>query len=251
MSTPVPGPETLEVPTPHGPGRLTLHRAVDGGERTDDRADDRTGGAAGPARVATLLLSHGAGAGTDTHDLRALAERLPAAGVEVALLDQPWRVAGRRLATAPPTLDDGLRAAAALLAGRPLLVGGRSAGARSAARCARDLGAAGCLALAFPLHPPGRPERSRLTELLGAGVPTLVCQGERDASGRPEELRPDLPPSGVELVVVPDADHGLHVPKRSPLGPEGVADLLVSHVASWVRRVVGAAGTPGTPGTPR
>ncbi len=81
-------------------------------------------------------------------------------------------------------------------------------------------------------------------------MPTLVCQGERDASGRPEELRPDLPPSGVELVVVPDADHGLHVPKRSPLGPEGVADLLVSHVAAWVRRVVGAAGTPGTQAPP-
>src|SRR3982751_5737259 len=105
-----------------------------------------------PARGATvtLLLSHGAAQGVDTRDLSALAAALPRQGVTVALFEQPWRVAGNKIAAAPRTLDIGLRAAAASLRPRsPLVVGGRSAGARSAARCATGLGAVGCLALAF------------------------------------------------------------------------------------------------------
>ena len=114
-------------------------------------------------------------------------------GVTVVRFEQPWRVAGGKVATPPPTLDAALVAAAEQLRTRtPLVVGGRSAGARSAARTARSLGASGCLALSFPLHPPGRPEKSRLDELLGAGVPTLVVQGENDPFGRPEEF-----PDGV------------------------------------------------------
>ncbi len=165
--------------------------------------------------LATLLLSHGAGNGIESHDLAALMAQLPGSGVTVAGFDQPWRVAGRKIATAPPTLDVGLRAASAALAATgPLIVGGRSAGARSAARCARDLGAVGCLAISFPLHPPGRPERTRHDELASAGVPTLLVQGERDAMGRPEEF-PAL--AGVRLEVVPWADHGLKVAKASGL----------------------------------
>src|SRR5690242_12766294 len=124
--------------------------------------------------IATVLLSHGAGNGIDTRDLEALADHLPRNGVTVVRLEQPWKVAGRKVATPPATLDDGLVAAADRLRTRtPLVVGGRSAGARSAARCAKRLAASGCLALAFPLHPPGKPESSRLHELRAARVPTL------------------------------------------------------------------------------
>lgn len=210
-----------EVATPHGPGRLVVAR--------------------GRSASATLLLSHGAGVGIDTRDLEALAEALPRHGVAVARFEQPWRVAGRKVATAPPTLDDGLRAAAAALAPRgrrtPLVVGGRSAGARSAARCAADLGALGCLALAFPLHPPGRPERTRLAELEGSGVPTLVVQGERDTMGRPEEF-PDPLPDHVDLTVVPGADHGFKVPARGDCSEEDAMALLVECTLEWLVREV-------------
>lgn len=204
------------VPTAYGDGRLDLH----------------------PARGAsvTLLLSHGAGNGVEARDLAALAAALPAQGVSVALFEQPWRVAGRKVASPPPTLDVGLAAAHRVLRCRgPLVVGGRSAGARSAARSATSLGAVGCLALAFPLHPPGRPEKSRVDELLGAGVPTLVVQGERDSMGTPEEF-----PEDVDLTVVPAADHGLRVPARGPLTQAQALDLVVEATLEWlVREVTG------------
>jgi len=183
---------------------------------------------------ATLLLSHGAGAGIDTRDLEALARFLPRQGITVVRLEQPWRVAGRRLATAPATLDEALVAASDTLRVRtPLVVGGRSAGARSAARCARQLGARGCLALSFPLHPPGRPERSRLAELRDARVPTLVVQGEKDPMGRPEEF-----PDDVDLCVVPGADHGLKVPARGALSQDEAMALVVEATLEWVVREV-------------
>ena len=209
-------PSEQQVATPHGDGRLVVYPAS--------------------SAVATLVLSHGAGNGIEARDLAALAAALPAQGFTVALFEQPWRVAGRKIATAPPTLDAGLTAAVEHLApGAPFVVGGRSAGARSAARCARALGAAGCLALAFPLHPPGRPEKSRLAELTGAGVPTLVVQGERDSMGAPEEF-----PEDVDLTVVPAADHGLKVPKTGPLDQAGALDLVVESTLEWmVREVVG------------
>jgi predicted alpha/beta-hydrolase family hydrolase len=187
--------------------------------------------------LATLLLSHGAGAGIETRDLAALARHLPRQGITVVRLEQPWRVAGRRLATAPATLDEALVAASDTLRVRtPLVVGGRSAGARSAARCARHLGARGCLALSFPLHPPGRPERSRLSELREAGVPTLVIQGERDPMGRPEEF-----PDDVDLCVVPGADHGLKVPARAALSQDETLALVVEATLEWVVRGVTGA----------
>jgi uncharacterized protein len=210
------------VPTPYGDGRLVVHRA--------------TG-----RRVATLLLSHGAGNGIEARDLAALAADLPGQGVAVALFEQPWRVAGRRIATAPPTLDVGLTAALARLRPRPpFVLGGRSAGARSAARSAARLGAAGCLALAFPLHPPGRPHSSRLGELealYDQGVPTLVVQGERDPMGRPEEF-----PDSTELAVVPAADHGFKVPVGGPLSQGDALALVVEASLEWIVREV--AGNP-------
>ena len=134
--------------------------------------------------VATLLLGHGAGGGVDARDLAALAAALPRNGISVVRVEQPWRVAGKKVAPRPEVLDECFVAAADKLRVRtPLVVGGRSAGARSAARTARELGASGYVALAFPLHPPGRPERSRLEELEAVTVPTLVVQGERDPFG--------------------------------------------------------------------
>jgi predicted alpha/beta-hydrolase family hydrolase len=192
--------------------------------------------------VATLLLSHGAGNGIDTPDLEALAVHLPRNGITVVRLEQPWKVAGRRIATAPATLDDALVAAADQLRVRtPLVIGGRSAGARSAARCARSLGAVGCLALAFPLHPPGRPDKSRLSELQGARLPTLVVQGERDPMGRPDEF-----PDDVDLAVVPSADHGFHVPVRGDLSRDEAMGIVVEAALEWiVREVIGTGnGSP-------
>ena len=213
-------PTVRSVETPHGEGRLHVRRAR--------------------RPIATLLLSHGAGGGVEARDLVALAAALPGQGVSVVLLEQPWRVAGRRIATPPASLDAGLRAAAAASRSRtPLVVGGRSAGARSAARCASSLGAVGCLALSFPLHPPGRPEKSRADELAGAGVPVLVVQGERDPMGRPEEFPADLP--DLDMAVVPGADHGLKVPARAPLSQDEAMEIVVESTLEWlVREVVGS-----------
>lgn len=210
------------VTTEYGEGRLVVRRAR--------------------RPLATLLVSHGAGGGIEARDLVALADHLPGQGISVARFEQPWRRAGKKVASAPATLDVGLRAAAGALRVRtPLVVGGRSAGARSACRTATDLGAAGCLALSFPLHPPGRPERSRLDELAGAGVPTLVVQGERDPFGRPEEF-PDPLPGPTDLTVVPAADHGLAVPKRGPLTEADAMAIVVEATLEWiVREVVGNA----------
>ncbi|WP_200304991.1 alpha/beta hydrolase family protein [Streptomyces adelaidensis] len=185
-----------------------------------------------------LAVSHGAGGGVEARDLRALAAVLPAHGVTVALVEQPWRVAGKKLAPAPRTLDTGWRGLWPALAkpGLPVIAGGRSAGARVACRTATELGAAAVLALSFPLHPPGRPEKSRADELLAAGVPTLVVQGGNDPFGRPEEF-----PAGADgaagsyrLVEVPYGDHGFVVPKRAPLGQEEALKVITDGVVEWI-----------------
>ncbi|UDY24681.1 alpha/beta family hydrolase [Nocardioides sp. Kera G14] len=205
------------VPTPYGDGRLLQRRAA--------------------RPVATMLLSHGAGGGVDSRDLQALALGLPSYGVSVLLFEQPWKVAGKKIASPPKTLDTGLTAVADQLRSRtPLIVGGRSAGARSACRTAKSLGATGCLALAFPLHPPGRPEKSRLDELAHTQLPTLVVQGERDPFGRPEEF-PALP--RTELVEVPYADHGFKIPARHLAAEEMSLRGIVDAVAEWTLRLVG------------
>lgn len=204
------------VPTPHGDARLV-----------SDLAEDP---------VATLLLSHGAGGGVEAADLDALARDLPPQGVSVVRLEMPWRVAGKRVAPRASVLDESLLAAVvALRPPSPLVLGGRSAGARVAARCAGMVDAAGCLALAFPLHPPGRPERSRREELEAVAVPTLVVQGERDPFGRPEEF-----PDDVDLTVVPLADHSFRVPRRGEVSQEDALAIVVEATLEWVvREVVG------------
>ncbi|MFE5244510.1 MULTISPECIES: alpha/beta hydrolase family protein [unclassified Streptomyces] len=187
-----------------------------------------------PAKKARLVLAvgHGAGGGIEARDLQALAAVLPERGVTVALVEQPWRVAGKKVAPAPRTLDTGWRGLwpALAAAGPPVVAGGRSAGARVACRTAEELGARAVLALSFPLHPPGRPEKSRAGELLGAGRPALVVQGGRDPFGRPEEF----PPGEHGLVEVPYADHGFAVPKKAPLTQDQAVEILTDAVAGWL-----------------
>jgi predicted alpha/beta-hydrolase family hydrolase len=166
----------LELDTPHGPARVYL-RPVD-------------------APLGTLVLGHGAGGGVGSPDLVGAAEAAGEAGFGVALVEQPYRVAGRRSPAPAAQLDAAWVSVIAQLPleGLPLLVGGRSSGARVACRTAAEVGAAAVLCLAFPLHPPGRPEKSRLDELDAVEVPTLVVQGERDPFG--------LPPPGPRRQVV-------------------------------------------------
>ena len=151
-----------------------------------------------------LVLGHGAGGGIDAPDLVKVQETAVAAGLRVALITQPYRVAGRRAPAPAHQLDEAWSAVVAHLrrAGLPLIVGGRSSGARVACRTAPVLGAAGVLALAFPLHPPGKPEKSRAAEL-PTTIPTLVVNGDRDPFG--------IPPAGgpVEVVTRPGATHDL------------------------------------------
>jgi predicted alpha/beta-hydrolase family hydrolase len=183
-----------------------------------------------------VAVSHGAGGGIEARDLKALAAVLPAHGVTVARVEQPWRVAGKKMAPAPKTLDVGWRGIWPALAkqGLPVISGGRSAGARVACRTAAELGAHAVLALAFPLHPPGKPEKSRAEELLGAGVPTLVVQGGNDPWGRPAEF----PEGSYELVEVPYGDHGFAVPKRADISQDQALAILTDGVVTWAGSLV-------------
>jgi predicted alpha/beta-hydrolase family hydrolase len=159
----------LDVDTPHGPARAHLHPV------------DEPRGA--------LVLGHGAGGGVGASDLVKATEVARAEGFSVALVEQPYKVAGRKSAAPAAQLDTAWHAVVAALpfAGLPLITGGRSAGARVACRTAADTGAAGVLCLAFPLHPPGRPEKTRLSELEAVRVPVLIVQGISDPFGMPPE----------------------------------------------------------------
>jgi predicted alpha/beta-hydrolase family hydrolase len=199
----------------------------------DARVDVR---AAEGERRATLVLGHGAGGGIGAADLVALADRLPGDGIEVVRVEQPWHVAGRRVAGPPPTLDRAWQAVLEQLSvDAPLLVGGRSAGARVACRTAVPVGAVGVLALAFPLHPPGRPERTRLLELdlpAAAGLPTLVLQGSRDPFGGPG----DIPAAPGRVVVPVEGDHSFRVPRGAAAA---TLQQIVAATLSWAQEVCG------------
>ena len=221
-----------EVATPEGPGRWHL-----------DPAEEPR---------ALLALGHGAGGGVTAMDLALLARELPAVGVTVARFEQPWRLAGRKVAVPPPRLDIGWLPAVRSLSERPegqdlpLVVGGRSAGARVACRTATELGAAAVLCLAFPLHLPGRPEKSRLPELLQPSVPRLVLQGTRDTFGSAAELSDDLAAAGdairvgVEVVPLPGADHGFKTPARAEFRPADLRALLVASTVRLIEAVTSA-----------
>jgi uncharacterized protein len=203
----------LEVDTPHGPAIAHLHPA--------DRPR------------AAMVLGHGAGGGVSSKDLVTATDVALSEGVSVGLVEQPYRVAGRRSPAAASRLDAAWTAVvehllAGELGGLPLLVGGRSLGARVACRTASATGAAAVLCLAFPLQPPprsGKPASpSRLGELDEVKVPTLVVQGERDRFGIP-------PGTARRTVVQVPGDHSL----RTDL------DAVADAVRAWLPRVIDQA----------
>lgn len=215
----------LDVPTSVGPGRLTISAAENA--------------------TAVLWLGHGAGGGIDAVDLAVLADRLPQVGITVVRYEQPWRVAGKKVAARPATLDVAWRETAPrvleLASGLPLVVGGRSAGARVACRTASEVGAVGVVCLAFPLHPPGSPEKSRLLELFEPEVPVIVLQGTRDPFGSAETVAAEVSShpgasshAGVRVVPVPEADHGMRVAKTASVTAADVRDLIAATVAGFV-----------------
>jgi predicted alpha/beta-hydrolase family hydrolase len=204
---------SFEVDTPHGPARVHLHEA-------------------GAQPVAALVLGHGAGGGVAAPDLVRATEVANEQGVNVALVEQPYRVAGRRSPAPPAQLDAAWLAViahlwAGELEGLPLIAGGRSLSARVACRTAAEAEAIGVLCLAFPVHPPGRPEKSRLEELDAVELPTLVVQGASDPFGMP-------PPGPGREVVEVQGDHGL----KKDLDAVGAA------VGDWLRRVTRLPGAP-------
>jgi uncharacterized protein len=210
----------LTVETPQGPGRCFV-----------DPADE-------PRSL--LILGHGAGGGTNAADLELLARRLPVLGITVVRFEQPWRTAGRRVAGPPATLDEAWRAAVTELRRQPwaperLFVGGRSAGARVACRTALAGAATGVVCLAFPLHLPGRPEKSRAAELLTAGVPRLVLQGSKDTFGTPAEIREAMGMApGIRLVELPGADHGFRVAKAGSFTAADLRARVLAEVGLFV-----------------
>jgi hypothetical protein len=176
--------------------------------------------AAGPARVVLerprrpvflAVLTHGAGGTPDTADVLAVRDAARALGAATALITQPYRVRGARAPGSAPRQDAAwseiiaalLRETATRSRSLPLVQCGRSNGARVVCRTARALGAAGVIALAFPLHPPGQPDKSRDGELRAAGTSVLVINGERDPFGVPE------PDETTEVVVIPGETHAL------------------------------------------
>jgi uncharacterized protein len=199
---------TIDVDTPHGPAKAHLHPS---GEPK-----------------AALVLGHGAGGGVAARDLVVVAGVAQEEGVSVALVEQPYLVAGRRAPAPAGQLDVAWTAVVEHLRGGdleglPLIVGGRSLGARVACRTAAATGAIAVLCLAFPVHAPGQtdPAKSRLPELDAVTLPTLVVQGERDPFGMP-------PPGPSREVVQVPGDHGL---KKD-------LDAVAAAVQAWLRRVV-------------
>jgi len=177
----------VEIATEAGPARVELDRV------------------AGPRFL--LVLTHGSGGGVDSADLLAARQAGLDLGACVARVVQPYRVRGARAPGSAPRQDAAWLEITGALRRRfpavPLIQGGRSNGARVACRTARAAGARAVLALAFPLHPPGRPDRSRAGELQEAGTEVLVINGSADPFGVPE------PADGVDVVVLPGATHAL------------------------------------------
>jgi uncharacterized protein len=197
----LPPAETREIDTPHGPARVHVRLA----------ADPR----------ATLVMGHGAGGGVDAPDLRAAARAALSVGVSVALSEQPYRVAGRRAPAPAGQLDTAWLTVVSEFEG-PLFFGGRSSGARVACRTAHEGKALGVVCLAFPVHPPGKPEKHRMAEIDGVELPVLVLQGDKDPFGMPVST-----PSR-EVVVVP-GDHSLK--KAPPIIEHTLPTWLERHLA--------------------
>jgi predicted alpha/beta-hydrolase family hydrolase len=196
---------------------------------------------------AVLLLGHGASGKIDGADL-ALVAALPAEGITVIRHEQAWKVAGGPMRARPDQLDPGWQFAVRHVAEHwpdvPLVVGGHSAGARCACRGSAnpDLPPqAAVLALSFPLHPPGKPERSRVDELAGVPIPVTVVQGERDPFGGSDELVAALPSSWFDeprrrFVRMEGAGHDL-VPLKRVMSREAAMNAIVESAETLVASV--------------
>jgi uncharacterized protein len=201
----------MMVETPHGPARVQLQAAEDA--------------------VGALVLGHGAGGGVNAPDLVAVGEVARAERFSVALVEQPYLVAGRRAPAPANRLDEAWSAVVehlrdGELGNLPLVVGGRSAGARVACRTAAESGAVAVLCLAFPLHAPGRPDgKTRQHELDAVKLPVLVVQGASDPFGKPAAGR------GRRVVVVP----GNHSLKTD-------VEAVGSAVRSWLSEIASRGG---------
>jgi uncharacterized protein len=189
--------------------------------------------AAGPSASPAflLVLTHGSGGTPDTPDVLAARDAGLALGAVTAMVTQPYVVRGARAPGSASKQDTAWTEVVAALAARypglPVIQGGRSNGARVVCRTARAAGARGVIALAFPLHPPGHPERSRSDELAGAGTEgteVLVINGARDPFGIPEGG------GQTRVVVLPGEVHALSK------HPGAVGDA----VSEWLREVFGA-----------
>ncbi|MCA0307497.1 MAG: hydrolase [Actinobacteria bacterium] len=217
--------EVLRGETPDGPGELVLDEAA--------------------TPTAAVVLGHGAGGSEDAWDLALLARELPAAGISVARYRQPWLVAGRKVAGPPASLDRAWVPAVSVLrerwSGTPLFVGGRSAGARCACRCL-DAADAGLVLLSFPLHPPGKPHKSRVAELAATTRPVLVLQGAGDPFGTPADVARALADAGYageRIVGVPGATHSLAPAKSLPAPAVAEREqLLVGAVVTFIADVL-------------
>ncbi|MFF0488908.1 alpha/beta family hydrolase [Nocardia sp. NPDC004068] len=190
---------------------------------------------AGPAEIeldrprragALLVLTHGSGGGVDAKDLLVVRDRAVELGVAVARVTQPYRVAGRRAPGSAVAQDAAWAEIVAALRKKvrrvPLIQGGRSNGARVACRTAVPLGAKGVVALSFPLHPPGKPEKSRRAELsaASAAIEVLVINGARDPFGVPD------PADAAEVKVIAGQAHSFRA------GFDEIAET----VEPWLRR---------------
>jgi len=194
---------------------------------------------------ATVVLAHGAGAPQSSAFMVAFAEGLARRGCHAVTFNFPYTEQGRRLPDRAPTLEACFRdviaavRARADLAAAPLVIGGKSMGGRMASHLAAqgvpDL--AGLVALGYPLHPPGRPDRLRAEHLARIRQPFLIVQGSRDAFGTPEELRSALAPLGATatLHVVEGGDHSFKVPKRGPITQAEVFERVQDEIARWIR----------------
>ena len=204
-------------------------RAADGdGIEISTAAGPARAGVSGPASAAFLLvLTHGSGGGVGTADVLAAAQAGRDLGAAVAVVTQPFRVRGARAPGPAPAQDatwlEIIGALRSACPGVPLVQGGRSNGARVACRTARDAGARAVLALAFPVHPPGRPDKSRLGELRGAGCPVLAVSGDRDPFGNPAAA------DASRVVILPGEGHAL---ARRPAAVAGA-------VRGWLSEVLG------------
>jgi predicted alpha/beta-hydrolase family hydrolase len=198
-----------------------------------------------------LILAHGAGAPQSSAFMVDFARGLARRGCHAVTFNFPYTEQGRRLPDRAPVLEACFRDVIAAIRARddlaagPLVIGGKSMGGRIASHLAAqgvaDL--AGLVALGYPLHPPGRPERLRAEHLARIRSPMLIVQGSRDAFGTPEELRPALAPLGttVTLHVVEGGDHSFKVPKRRPITQEEIFERVQDEIARWIRLVRGSA----------